>query len=118
MNNRVTYGASFNRTSQEDAAIIAWLEPLPSGKRSDAIRRALVAYIEQGNQPPPVTEQELAELRAELAWHRQNQDAAPVITADAVSTETVQAAPAGRELSEKFLNAVRAAAKPGIRLGD
>jgi hypothetical protein len=119
-----TYGVGLNNQNPDDARLMARLEPMPRGDRAAFIRAALLAYIDGGTEQV-ITEQELAELRAELAWHRQNQDAAAVImtvAAQAVSTETPgqsqSAAPSGPVLSPTFLAAVRKAAKPGIRLGE
>ena len=119
-----TYGVGLNNQNPDDARLMARLEPMPRGDRAAFIRAALLACID-GSAPQVITEQELAELRAELAWHRQNQDAVTAmvtVAAQAVSTETPEqpapAAPSGPALSPAFLAAIRKAAKPGIRLGE
>lgn len=109
-----TYGLGLNDRNPVDAELMRRLEQVAN--QADLLRTALLVYFDQGNQPLPITDQELAGLRAEVAWLRQNQ-AAPVTVAAQPDSQAnaVQAQPGG-ELSEVFLNGIRKIAKPGLRL--
>lgn len=115
MNNRVTRGANFNLTNPDDVELLAWLDQF--GNASDTMKRALREYRDKGSQPPPITEQELAELRAENAWLRQNQSAPGVTpTNDDAPAAAAAVVQPGAPVSETFKNGVRKMARPGLRL--
>jgi hypothetical protein len=112
---RDTYSVKLNDKYPDEAALMQKLAQARS--QSELIKVALLAYFEQGNQPPIITEQELAELRMHIAYLEQNQGRAPAMVPAQEGQQASQPAmSADRPLSETFLNAVRAAARPGIRL--
>jgi len=108
-----TYGVNLNPVNPGDQELIAALER--AGNQSGFIREALRVYLNGGGDEPPITEHELRDLRARIAWLEQNH-AAPVSTETPSPTSAQPVAAAGRELSEGFKAAIIKAARPGIRL--
>ena len=118
---RHTVCANLQDNDPEQAAIFQRLEQiqLANGSVSAEIVAALKAWY-GGNKLAGITEYELGELHRELAWLKQNQAAAPVVTAAQPGSQPAEASQVqpGGELSEVFLNGIRKIAKPGIRLGE
>lgn len=130
MNNRTTRGANFNYTEPDDVELLAWLDSF--GNASEMIKRALRAYKggvvsaqpipATDDDDPPFTRQERSALVAEVASLRQRLEV-PAQPDAWLAQETEQPdqtsqppITTGRELPQVFLDNVRKAAKPGIRL--
>jgi hypothetical protein len=130
MNNRTTRGANFNYTEPDDVELLAWLDSF--GNASETIKRALRAYKggvvsaqpirATDDDDPPFTRQERSALVAEVASLRQRlevpaqPDAGSAQETEQPDQTSQPPIPTGRELPQIFLDNVRKAAKPGIRL--
>lgn len=126
MNNRVTRGASFNRANPEDRELLAWLDShaSPSEALKNAVRIAM-GQLPVWTRPAAdeTTGLEVDQLRGlirSLTQRIEYLESRPA--GQAVSTETPGEIPAaaapGPALRPEFIESVRKAARPGIRLED
>jgi hypothetical protein len=111
-----TYGLGLHDTNPVDAELMNRLEQVDN--KADLLRTALLFYLDEAGRGSAITEQEVNQLRARVAFLEQNQatpgqNAGAQVAAPQSESKSTQP---GGELSQEFLDAIRKAARPGIRL--